>query len=404
MSKGLKWLVGILGGLVALVVVAVLVLGLWPIPQDVPPKPLPSQIGAPDSAPRTAPVESDRTITVNAGESIQAAIDEAKPGDVIEVMPGTYHEALKITQHNITLRGVGDTSADWPLLDGQGQMDNGAFVTGSFFTIEKFQIRNYTENGVIVQGTYGPTFRDLEVHDAGKYSVFPILSTNVLIERVKTSGASDSALYVGESTEIVVRDNEAYNNVTGIEIENSNEAVVENNYAHDNTGGILVFLLPHKNAKEGHNTVVRNNRVENNNLPNFGIAGTTVSQVPPGVGMLVLIADGTEITGNTFKDNGSVAIAVVNANTFFDDTSEFDIPLNPEQTWIHDNTYVNNGTNPSPVATSYGFPSGNDILWDASAWDNSIDDTGAKTFPYAPGSGWPSLFKKAVWRAIQFVK
>jgi parallel beta-helix repeat protein len=226
----------------------------------------------------------------------------------------------------------------------------------------------------------------------------------VLIERVKTSGAADSALYVGESTDIIVRDNEAFNNVTGIEIENSNNALVENNYAHDNTGGILVFVLPHKNAKEGHDTVVRNNRIESNNFPNFGAAGTTVSQVPPGVGMLVLIADGTEITGNTFKDNGSVAIAVVNADTFFDDTSEFDIALSPEQTWIHDNTFTNNGTNSSPEALSYGFPAGNDILWDASAWDNTIDEPGAKTFPYAPGSAWPPLLKKAIWRAIQFVK
>jgi cytochrome c peroxidase len=404
MGKGLKWLLGILIGLVGLLVVAVLVLGLMPTPVDVPPKPAPSQIGAPDAAPRTAPVESSQTITVNAGESIQAAIDQAKPGDVVEVMSGTYHEALKVSQHNITLRGVGASAAEWPLLDGEGSMDNGAFVTGSFFTIEKFVIRNYTENGVIVQGTFGPTFRDLEVHNAGKYSVFPILSTNVLIERIVTSGAADSALYVGESTEIIVRESEAFENVTGIEIENSTDAVVENNYVHDNTGGILVFLLPHKNAKEGHNTIIRNNRIEHNNFPNFGEPGTTVSMVPPGVGVIVLIADGTEITGNTIKDNGTVGIAVVNADTFFDDTSNFDIPLNPEQTWIHDNTYTNNGTAPSDEATQYGFPSGNDILWDASAWDNTIDDGGAKAFPYAPSAAWPSLLKKAVWRAIQFVK
>jgi cytochrome c peroxidase len=403
MGKGLKWLLGVVGGLVVLLAAVVVVLGLMPTPVDVPPKPAPSQIGAPEAAPRTAPVESSNIITVNAGESIQAAIDQAKPGDVVEVMAGTYHEALKISQHNITLRGVGSSSAEWPLLDGEGTMDNGAFVTGSFFKIENFVIRNYTENGVIVQGTYGPIFRDLEVHNAGKYSVFPILSTNVLIERVKTSGAADSALYVGESTEIIVRDNETYENVTGIEIENSTNAVVENNYVHDNTGGILVFLLPHKNAKEGHNTVVRNNRIENNNLPNFATEGT-VALVPPGVGVIVLIADGTEITGNTIKDNGSVGIAVVNASTFFDDTSNFDIPLHPEQTWIHGNTYVNNGTAPSDEATKYGFPSGNDILWDASAWDNTVDESSVKAFPYAPSSMWPSLLKKAVWQAIQFVK
>jgi parallel beta-helix repeat protein len=403
MSRLQKWVVGIIGGLAALLVIVAAGLGLWPTPADAPPKEAESIIGAPPSAPTTAPVESNRTITVQAGGSIQAAVGEAKPGDVIEIMPGTYHEAVKFTQHNLTLRGVPDANGQYPILDGEGKLDNGVFGTGSFFLIEKLQIQNYTENGVIVQGAYDLTFRDLAIHDAGKYSVFPILSTHILIERVKTSGAADAALYVGESTEITVRDNEAYESVTGIEIENSNDAVVENNYVHDNTGGILVFVLPHKNAKEGSNTVVRNNRIENNNLPNFATQGV-VQQVPAGVGMIILIADGTEVTGNTFSGNGSTAIAIVAADVFFDDTSDFDIPLVPEQTWIHGNTFTNNAANPSEEAVSYGFPTGNDILWDASAWNNTIDEPSAKVFPYAPAPGWPDFGKKVVWRVIQVLK
>lgn len=403
MSRLQKWVVGSVGGLAAVLIVAGLALGLMPVAEDTAPKPADSILGAPDSAPRTAPVESSRIITVQAGNSIQAAVDEAKPGDVIEIMPGTYHEAVKFKQHNLTLRGVPDANGRYPILDGEGKLDNGVFGTGSFFLIEKLQIQNYTENGVIVQGAYNLTFRDLVIHDAGKYSVFPILSTQILIERVKTSGAADSALYVGESAEITARDNEAYESVTGIEIENSNDAVVENNYVHDNTGGILVFLLPHKNAKEGSNTVVRNNRIENNNLPNFATEGV-VQQVPAGVGLIVLVADGTEITGNTFSGNGSTAIAVVAADVFFDDTSDFDIPLVPEQTWIHGNTFTNNAANPSQEAVSYGFPTGNDILWDASAWNNTIDEPTAKVFPYAPAPGWPDFAKKVVWRVIQVLK
>jgi parallel beta-helix repeat protein len=402
MNKILKVILGILGGLAALVVAAILILGLLPTPVDVPPKPAPSFIGAPDGAPTTAPVESNRTILVQAGESIQSAIDGAKPGDVIEVESGVYHEALKVSTHNLTLRGQGDDPARWPILDGQSQFDNGAFVTGSFFIIEKFQIRNYTQNGVITQGAYGPVYRDLIIDNPGEYAVFPILSTHVLIERVKASGATDSALYVGESRDIIVRDSEPFQNVTGIEIENSVDAVVEGNYVHDNTAGILVFLLPHKNAKDGHNTKVINNRVENNNTPNFATDGI-VKEVPPGIGILILIADGTEVTGNTISGNNSVGVAVVAVDIFFKDTSEFDIPRIPEQTWVHNNTYLNNGAKPADFLVKAGLP-GVDVLWDAGGWDNAFDESNIKAFPILPSSAWPEVLKKAAWQALQLLK
>ncbi len=281
MNKVVKWIGGILGGLIAVLLIVILALGLVSIPEDVPPKPLPGHTGAPDGVITTAPVESTRTLTVNPGELIQDAIDQAKPGDVVEVLPGAYHEALIVSIHNLTLRGLAGADGQWPILDGQSEFDNGVFVTGSFFTIERFQIRNYQENGVITQGGYGPVYRDLIVDNPGEYAVFPIASTNILIERVKASGATDSALYVGQSRDIIVRDSEAFNSVTGIEIENSVNALVENNYVHDNTGGILVFLLPNLNAKDGHDTVVKNNRVENNNTLNFA-SGGVVQNVPAG--------------------------------------------------------------------------------------------------------------------------
>ncbi len=402
MNKTLKWIVGIVGGLVGLLLIVIVVLGLLPIPADVPPKPLPGHTGASDGVPTIAPVESDRILTVNAGELIQDAIDQAKPGDVVEVMPGTYHEALTLSIHNLTLRGVADANGQWPILDGESEFDNGVFVTGSFFTIEQFQIRNYKENGVITQGGYGPVYRDLIIDNPGEYAVFPIASTNVLVERVKASGATDAALYVGQSRDIVVRDSEAFDSVTGIEIENSVDALVENNYVHDNTGGILVFLLPNLNAKDGHDTVVKNNRVENNNTPNFAADGV-VQNVPPGTGILIMAADGTEVTGNIISGNNSAGIGVVASSIIFDDVSDFDIPLVPEQTWVHDNTYRNNGNDPAPLLADLGLP-GVDVLWDASGWDNRFDDTGIKAFPILPSSAWPDMAKKALWQVLQKLK
>lgn len=403
MSQIQKWAARVAGALVALLAVAALFMGFWPVPADVAPKPAQSLLGAPANAPTVRPVESDQTYTVKPGESIQAAVDQARPGDTIEIMAGAYHEAVQVKTHNLTVRGLPGADGSLPVLDGQGQLDNGFRVTGSFFTVEKLDLRNYTENGVLVQGTYGPVFRDLVLDKTGRYAVFPISCTNVLMEGITATGVADSALYVGQSTDIVVRNNEAYQNVTGIEIENSADAVVENNYIHDNTGGILVFVSPHLNSKEGHDNIIRNNRVENNNLANFA-SGGLVQQVPPGLGLLVLVSDTTEITGNTISGNNSAGIAVVEARTFEDDISRYDIPLIPEGTWIHGNTFTDNGTQLSPAAARYGLPGGNDILWDASGWNNTFDQPGAKVFPYAPGPGWPDFVKKVVWRAVQVLK
>src|SRR5258708_34193530 len=124
MSKIQKWVIGIVGGLVAVLIVAILLMGFLPIPADVAPKPAESLIGAPADAPTTRPVESSQTYTVQPADSIQAAVDKSKPGDTIEIMAGTYHEAVQVKTHNLTVRGLPDANGQLPLLDGEDKLDN----------------------------------------------------------------------------------------------------------------------------------------------------------------------------------------------------------------------------------------------------------------------------------------
>jgi hypothetical protein len=63
----------------------------------------------------------------------------------------------------------------------------------------------------------------------------------------------------------------------------------------------------------------RRNRVENNNTPNFATGGI-VRQVPPGIGILVLIADDTEVAHNTVRGDDSGGVGVVGASIFFTNT------------------------------------------------------------------------------------
>ncbi len=66
----------------------------------------------------------------------------------------------------------------------------------------------------------------------------------MVIRNSRVTGASDAGIYVGQSTNILVEDNETYGNVAGIEIENSTGATVRDNHVHDNTAEILIFNLP----------------------------------------------------------------------------------------------------------------------------------------------------------------
>ncbi|HLE30123.1 MAG TPA: parallel beta-helix domain-containing protein [Anaerolineales bacterium] len=395
----------LLGGLLAVVIAGVLALGFWPAAPDVPKLGGHGKAGDP-----TPPNNPDRrgagqVVSVQAGESIQAAVDRAQPGDTIRVMPGVYNEEVLVSAESITLEGVvqGDQR---PTLDGQGQKANGVVSVGDYFTITGFKIIHYTSNGVQAQGVTSAVFRDVVTDDTGEYGLFPILSTDVLIEQCQTSGVNDTGIYVGQSRQIVVRDNEAFGNVSGFEIENSVDALVEDNSSHDNTAGLLVFLLPGKTAAEGSNTRVVNNRFENNNLANFSRPEMTVHLVPPGSGLLIMSADSTEVTGNTFSGNKSFAVALVAMSDFpefFGDKKEWDVPVVPEDNWIHDNTYVNNGYDPDQGVIDAGFK-GRDLLWSTSGDGNRWDDPGATRFPSPlPSSAWPGFVSRAFGRVLNFL-
>ena len=79
----------------------------------------------------------------------------------------------------------------------------------------------------------------------------PCFCTDVVIEDCTAVGASDAGIYVGQSENIIVRQQHGEKNVAGIEIENSTRADVYDNLATDNSGGILVFTMPDLPTKEG---------------------------------------------------------------------------------------------------------------------------------------------------------
>lgn len=341
-----------------------------------------------------------RTIRVQQGESIQAAVDRARPGDTIEVPYGVYHETLVVDASAITLVGMPNEKGAWPVLDGQGQLADGVIASGNDFEMGVFEVRDYTDNGVLVEGVTGVHLHDIKALHTGTYGVYPVQSTNVLIERVEVTGVDDAGIYAGQCLDVIVRDSVAYGNVLGIELENTMGGEVYNNHTYDNSLGIFVVILPNLTSKVSGETKVYDNISEDNNHENFAPAGAIARLMPPGVGILLLGSDNNEVYDNVIRNNKSTGVAVfslTNTGAF----DEVDVGPTPEGNYVHNNTYENNGYDPDSFVAGLGIPTG-DILWDGSGAGNVFDEPQASGGfpPLLPRSGWPAFLQRAYWHSL----
>ncbi len=349
--------------------------------------------------------------------SISTAISTAVAGTTFVFDKATFSFTNAITlpdsMNGITVTGAGIGNT---ILDFGGQLAGAAGInaTGSTkLTFSKLTVQNTPGDGIRVQSANGvhldtvqATWTNPSNLTHGAYGIYPVQSQNIVIENCQVSGARDTGIYVGQSFDIIVRNNVVSENVAGIEIESSVSADVYGNEATANSGGILVFALPTLLPPPGSgvatdqtlNVRVFNNNVHANNTFNFGDPSGTVSNVPGGTGVVVMASNNVEVFGNTIANNDTAAYAVISyflINPSFDPIDQNQNPTGldpfPNNIYAHDNTFTGNGTGPlsenvSPdggtVENQLGFllsglvllggftPSGGnvpDMLWDGIA-------------------------------------
>lgn len=369
--------------------------------------------------------------TVRVISTIQAAVDCAEQGDTILVPAGVYHERVVIDQSDITLKTdieaepaacpvstggdmpvfpSGDDEPKWAILDGdtdgdgKADMTDGLIASGNNFRMEYFIVRNYSSNGVLVEGVRDVTLRHIFSQNTGLYGVYPVRSDNVLVECNVTTLATDAGIYVGQSRYIIVRNNLAYDGVTGIEIENSVDAEVFDNETHSNTGGILVFLLPNIHSRVSQDIIVRNNYTHHNNRQKGDATpGSVVADVPIGTGILLMATDHTHVYDNRVEYNDSFGISLVSLYQAYEPEEIGDIGPLQENNRIYNNHFVGNGENPSSEVTDAGF-SGADVIWDTRGFGNYIDEPGANVFPpIIPGENWPTPLERALFQILNTI-
>lgn len=337
-----------------------------------------SQHSAPASA-GTSAADAEQSASVE--KKLETELLTAKTGDVITIPAGEYHfkRGLSLRVSGVTIKGAG---MDKTVLSFKGMVSGpqGLLVNADNFTIEDLAIvdtmgdalkikqgNNIVIRRVRVAWTRGPSSEN------GAYGLYPIRTSNLLIEDSVATDASDSGIYVGQSKNIIVRNNKVSQNVAGIEIENSSNADVYGNTATDNSGGILVFNMPNL-AVDGKDTRVFKNQVVKNNHKNFGAKGTPVASVPAGSGIVVNSNDGVEIFDNDIVDNKTANVIV---SSYYSTNYYNKLGVNPgynpypKGIYIHDNRFSGGGESPDGLefkalkVALFGingrFP---DVVWD----------------------------------------
>ncbi|MBL9070161.1 MAG: right-handed parallel beta-helix repeat-containing protein [Sphingopyxis sp.] len=333
-----------------------------------------------------------KTISVAAGtpdanEKLQEALILAEPGDVVELAAGTWKlaDGLSLDVNNVTVRGAG-TGEGGSILDFSGQQGagEGLLVTSDDVYLTNFAVINTRGDGIKSKDADRIVYHKLRVEwtagpkaTNGAYGIYPVESTDVLIDSVFVRGASDAGIYVGQSKNIVVRESIAQENVAGIEIENSFDADVHDNIATRNTGGILVFDLPSLPQQGGHNVRVFENAVTDNSTPNFAPKGNIVAGVPTGTGVLVMANRNVEVFDNVFDQNGTANVMIVGYRYDYKDPNYQ--PL-PKAIVVRGNQHGKAGYAPAfeggdQIAAALGgsLPP---VLWDGAGDAVVLDDVG----------------------------
>ena len=315
-------------------------------------------------------------VTLEAGEDfqtrLQTALIGADKGATITLPAGTFEmsDGLSLDVDGVTLKGAGqaETILDFSNQRGSGE---GLLVTSDDVTLEAFAVQETKGDGIKSKGADRIIYRDLTVEwlgepdeENGAYGVYPVESSDVLVERVTVRGASDAGIYVGQSENIIVRNSTAKYNVAGIEIENSTNADVYANDVTANAGGILVFDLPDLPVMGGNSTRIFNNNIHDNNTRNFAPPGNIVASVPSGTGIIIMANDKVEISKNRLVDNRTAHVLIT---AYAEDFTDEDYNPLPRNIVVSENTYGDGGGDPQGRLAAFAPMLGGTmpaIVWD----------------------------------------
>lgn len=250
---------------------------------------------------------------------LQQQLLDAQPGTVIKIPEGTFEFDRPLSLDgisNVTIQGAGK---DKTILSFKNQKvgAEGLKITADSVTVQDLTILDTKGDCIKIQDSKQVTLINVKTawsggakETNGGYGIYPVACDNVIIDQCEAAFASDAGIYVGQSSNVIVKNSYAHDNVAGIEIENCINAEVFDCKSENNTGGILVFDLPDLEVVNGHTARVYRNKIIENNHKNFAPEGNIVGIVPPGTGIIILAAKNVEIFENEIIGHKTIGTAI----------------------------------------------------------------------------------------------
>jgi hypothetical protein len=270
-----------------------------------------------------------RRITVYPDQSIQEAVDAVAPGGTVYVMPGTYEEKhLNTNAVTVSKNGIRLIARSKPkqglkvILKARGAQRNGIVVEPAVpgtridgFQVKGFTIQGFPNNGILTRYLDNFKIERNESADNLENGIWPTLSANGLVKRNVAYGSDDAALWVEASENIRVIKNELSDSPTGLEITVSSNVVAKHNDIHDNVVGVGLYHAlgagipalqpPDRNG----DWEISQNDIHDNNKVN-DVTGGLVSQLPSGIGILLVGVDRVTVDRNKVTNNKSFGLAM----------------------------------------------------------------------------------------------
>lgn len=235
----------------------------------------------------------------------------AKDGETITLPAGhfKFSKALILDgKKNVTVKGAGIDKTVLTFREQQEGAEGIRVANCKNVILEGFTIQDAIGDNIKAIYTDTLTFRNIKTEwtgipnkELGAYGIYPVMCKNILIENCEALRGSDSGLYVGQSENVVIRNNKALENVCGINVENSGNVDIYNNESYNNTTGIVILDIPGL-TRYCKNIKVHHNKIYGNNLFNFAPAGNVAASNLPSTGLMLWAAKETQIYENEFSD------------------------------------------------------------------------------------------------------
>lgn len=237
---------------------------------------------------------------VNLETEFQNLFQSAKNGDTIALPEGYFIFTKSLIldgKKNIVIKGAG---MDKTVLSFRNQAQGAEGIrvaNASNITLQDFTIQDALGDNIKTIYVDTIAFKniktewtfDFDPELVGAYGLYPVICKNVSIENCIALRASDSGIYVGQSENIVIRNNETFENVCGINVENCGNVAIYKNKTHHNTSGITILDIPGL-TRYSDKVRIYDNKIYDNNFKNFAPKGNVAANTYQGSGIMLWAA------------------------------------------------------------------------------------------------------------------